>query len=204
MHLWQIFCEVNCYFIKDTILKTKKAFIKEAIKSIKTSGTVAPSSKYLIQKMLKEVDFEKANVIVEYGSGNGNFTKEILKKLSKDSQLICFEINEKFYNHLLTFKDSRLTVLNESCENIKAVCEKMNISNIDYFVSSLPLTNIPDNITKKILAESHAQLHKNGCFLQYQYSLTYYKKLKKIYPNVDLDFEIRNIPPAFIYKCKKI
>ncbi|MET2985392.1 class I SAM-dependent methyltransferase [Aureibaculum conchae] len=185
-------------------MRTKKAFIKEAIKNIKTSGTVAPSSKYLIQKMLKEVDFTKTNVIVEYGPGNGNFTKEILKKLNKDSQLICFEINEKFFNHLNTFNDSRLTILNESCENIKAVCKDLNISNIDYFISSLPLTNIPDSITKKILSESYAQLDKTGCFLQYQYSLTYYKKLKKIYNNVDLDFEIRNIPPAFIYKCKKI
>ncbi|MDY7394142.1 rRNA adenine N-6-methyltransferase family protein [Aureibaculum sp. 2210JD6-5] len=185
-------------------MRTKKAFIKEAIKNIKTSGTVAPSSKYLIQKILKEVDFTKANIIVEYGSGNGNFTREILKKLNKDSQLICFEINEKFYEHLQTFKDSRLTVLNESCENIKAVCTSLNISNIDYFISSLPLTNIPDNVTNKILCESHAQLNKTGCFLQYQYSLTYYKKLKKIYHNVDLEFEIRNIPPAFIYKCKKM
>ncbi|QCX39646.1 methyltransferase domain-containing protein [Aureibaculum algae] len=184
-------------------MKTKKAFIKEAIKNIKVSGTVAPSSKYLINKMLKEVDFTKTNVIVEYGSGNGNFTKELLKKLNKDSKLISFEINEKFYEHLKTFKDSRLTVLNESCENIKSVCEKLNISNIDYFVSSLPLTNIPDNVTKKILDESYAQLKDDGCFLQYQYSLTYYKKFKKIYSNVDLEFEIRNIPPAFIYKCKK-
>ena len=184
-------------------MKTKKAFIKEAIKSIKTSGTVAPSSKYLIQKMLKQVDFTKNNIIIEYGSGNGNFTQELLKKLNKNSQLICFEINEKFYNHLLTFKDKRLTVLNESCENIKAVCEKLKITKIDYFVSSLPLTNIPDSVAKKILTESYTQLHKDGCFLQYQYSLTYFKKFKKIYPNVDLDFEIRNIPPAFIYKCKK-
>lgn len=185
-------------------MQSKKAFIKEAIKNIKTSGTVAPSSKYLIQKILKEVDFTKTNIIAEYGPGNGNFTKEILKKLNKDSQLICFEINDKFFKHLQSFNDPRLTIINESCENIKSVCKNLNISGIDYIVSSLPLTNIPDNITTKILTETHAKLNKKGCFLQYQYSLTYYKKLKKIYYNVDLDFEIRNIPPAFIYKCKKM
>ncbi|RPD98559.1 16S rRNA (cytosine(1402)-N(4))-methyltransferase [Aureibaculum marinum] len=184
-------------------MQTKKAFIKEAIKNIKTSGTVAPSSRYLIQKMLKEVDFSKTNVIVEYGSGNGNFTKEILKKLSKDSQLICFEINDKFVEHLKKIKDPRLTILNESCENIKSVCKNLNITSIDYFISSLPLTNIPDNISCKILTESYNQLDNNGAFLQYQYSLTYYRKLKKMYNQVDLDFEIRNLPPAFIYKCKK-
>jgi len=185
-------------------LQKKKAFFKEAIKNIKTSGTIMPSSKYLIQKMLKSVDFSNAKVIVEYGPGNGIITKEILKRLDNNSQLICFEINTEFYNHLKTFKDSRLLIFNESCENIKSICEQLNITEVDCIISSLPLTNIPDNITKKILTESYHQLKKNGSFLQYQYSLSYLKKIKKIYKNVDLDFEIRNIPPAFIYKCKKI
>ncbi len=198
------FSQIKCYFIKNTTLQKKKAFFKEAVKSIKTSGTIVPSSKYLIQKILKPIDFSKAKVIVEYGSGNGIITKEILKRLDKDSKLICFEINTEFYNHLKTFKDSRLLLFNESCENIKSICDQLNILEIDCIISSLPLTIIPDKITKKILTESHYQLKENGYFLQYQYSLSYYKKIKKIYKNIDLDFEIRNIPPAFIYKCKKI
>ncbi len=185
-------------------MQKKKAFFKEAVKSIKTSGTIMPSSKYLIQKLLKAVDFSKTKVIVEYGSGNGIITKEILKRLDKNSRLICFEVNTEFYNHLQTLKDQRLLIFNESCENIKSVCEQLNITEVDCIISSLPLTNIPDIITKKILNESYHQLNENGCFIQYQYSLSYFKKMKKIYKNVDLDFEIRNIPPAFIYNCKKI
>ena len=185
-------------------MQKKKAFFKEAVKNIKTSGTIVPSSKYLIQKILKVVDFSKAKIIVEYGSGNGIITKEILKKLDKNGQLICFEINSEFYKHIQTINDPRLTVLNESCENIRFVCDKLNIKKIDCIISSLPLTNIPDKITEKILNQSYLQLKENGCFLQYQYTLTYFKKMKKIYKSVDLGFEIRNIPPAFIYKCKKI
>jgi len=184
-------------------LQKKKAFFKEAVKNIKTSGTIVPSSRYLIQKMLKSVDFSNAKIIVEYGSGNGIITKEILKKLDSNSKLICFEINTEFYNHLKTFKDSRLIIFNESCENIKSVCDQLNITEIDYIISSLPLTIIPDIVSKKILNESYDQLKRNGYFIQYQYSLSYFKKIKKIYKNVDLDFEIRNIPPAFIYNCKK-
>jgi len=185
-------------------LQKKRAFFKEAVKNIKTSGTIVPSSKYLIKKMLKTVDFSNTKIVVEYGSGNGIITKEILKKLDKNGKLICFEINNEFYNHLLKINDSRLIVVNESSENINLVINKLNIIEVDCIISSLPLTNIPDQISINILKQSYLQLKKNGVFLQYQYSLTYFKKLKEIYKNVDLEFEIRNLPPAFIYICKKI
>ena len=56
-------------------------FFKESIKSMKTSGSIAPSSKYLIQKCLKNVNFDKAEVILEFGVGDGVITEEILKRL---------------------------------------------------------------------------------------------------------------------------
>ncbi|WCC42260.1 hypothetical protein PJJ26_12605 [Tenacibaculum finnmarkense] len=48
-------------------MSKKFNFFKEAVKNYKTSGTVAPSSKYLANKMLREIDFSKANVIIELG-----------------------------------------------------------------------------------------------------------------------------------------
>lgn len=191
-------------FIKKYFLQKKREFFKEAVKDIRNSGTIAPSSKYLIDKMLNNIDFTKNNVIVEYGAGNGRITNELLKRLNNNSVLICFEINTKFYKHLLTFKDKRLVVINESSENIKKVCNEMNLNDVHHFVSSLPLTNMPDSVSEKIVIESYALLKENGYFLQYQYSLTYLKKFKDIFLNrVILNFELRNIPPAFIYKCKK-
>ena len=67
---------------------------------MKTSGTIIPSSRFLVKKMLYEIDFSKADVIVELGPGNGVITKNILKKLHAKAVLICFEINDSFYNEL--------------------------------------------------------------------------------------------------------
>jgi len=184
-------------------LDKKRVFFKEAIKNIKTSGTVTPSSKYLTKKMLKAIDFDKAKVIVEYGAGNGVFTRKILQKITKDCIVLCFEVNEEFYKHLKTINDDRLFVYQESCEQIKRICKDHHLTEVDYIVSSLPLTNIPNEVSEIILKESYDILKEDGIFLQYQYSLSYHKKLKKIYPNVKLDFEVRNVPPAFIYNCKK-
>ena len=186
-------------------MQTKKAFFREVLKNFKTAGTIMPSSKFLIKKMLKSIDFKTARVIVEYGPGNGIITQEILRRMHSDAVLICFEINTQFYQYVKKIDDNRLIVLNSSAENIKEELEKLNISYADYFISSLPLTMIPKIITENILKKSKELLSSNGQFIQYQYSLRFYNKIKQVFGknNVILKFEFANIPPAFIYKCIK-
>lgn len=184
-------------------MQSKKAFFKEAVKNIKTSGTVVPSSKYLVNKMLNCIDFENVATIVEFGPGNGKMTSAILDRLSNDSKLICFEINQNFYKHLCEIDDDRLIVCNSSCEHIREICRNNGINKVDAVVSSLPLTNLPNSLCKSVLDQSYAMLSEDGNFLQYQYALTYLRHLKVIFNEVDLEFEWRNIPPAFIYNCKK-
>lgn len=172
---------------------------------MKTSGTITPSSRFLANKMLNKIDFSKANTIVELGPGNGAITKKILKKLHPEATLICFEINNHFYDQLTKINHPQLKVLNVSAENVKEELEKLGHDKSCHIVSSLPLTIIPDEVSDTILENSYASLEKNGTFIQYQYSLTYFKKLKKVFSEaISLDFEIFNVPPAFIYRCQKV
>lgn len=183
----------------------KVNFLKESIKSIKTSGTIIPSSKFLVNTMLESIDFSVAKIIVEFGPGNGKITKEILKRLSSDAMLISFEINENFYKSLLKIEDSKFKVVKSSAENIQDVLNAYGFIKADYIISSLPLTNIPKSIGKSILINAYNALAKNGNFIQYQYSLTYLKTIKTIFKeNLKLGFEPLNIPPAFIYTSKKV
>lgn len=180
-------------------------FFKEAVKSLKTSGTVTPSSRYLAKKMISKINFKEANVIVELGPGNGAITKQILKKLHPEALLVCFEINEKFYQQLQKINHPQLLVLNVSAEKMEEELTKLGHAEIDHIISSLPLTLIPNNISDFILQESYKLLKINGTFIQYQYSLTYHKKLKTVFgKGLSLDFEPINFPPAFVYRCRKI
>ncbi|MCF6350237.1 MAG: methyltransferase [Flavobacteriaceae bacterium] len=187
-------------------MHNKRGFFKEAIKNIKISGSIVPSSKFLTNAMLKNVDFENAKVIVEFGPGNGIITYEILKRMRPDAVLICFEVNKQFYEHLNKINDKRLIVLNVSAENIKSEINNLGFTEIDCCISSLPLTNIPNIIGKNILINTRQVLKTNGHFSQFQYSLSFFKKLKSVFnkKNVKIKFEVLNIPPAFIYNCKKI
>ncbi len=179
-------------------------FFKEAVKNYKTSGTVAPSSKYLAKKMLKEIDFSNAKVIIELGPGNGAITNTILNKIEPNSILICFEINDAFYKELKKIKHPQLIVIKASAENMCKEIKKLGYNEVNYIVSSLPLTIIPKEVSYNILLESYRLLNNKGLFIQYQYSLTYYKKLKGVFgDNIQLSFEPLNFPPAFIYNCVK-
>lgn len=164
-----------------------------------------PSSRFLAKKMLNDIDFSKADIIVELGPGNGAITKRILKKLHPRAQLICFEINDQFYADLKKIDHPQLKVVNKSAEDIQEELAKLGHTKSCHIISSLPLTNIPDPISKNILKNSYANLEENGTFIQFQYSLTYFRKLKTVFKkSVSLDFEVLNVPPAFIYRCKKV
>ena len=186
-------------------MSTKFLFAKEAIKNYRTSGTIVPSSKFLASKMLKKINFSSANLIVELGPGNGAFTKEILKKINSKTTLICFEINDVFYTELSQIKHPQLKVIKASAEFLDIELEKLGFKEIDYIVSSIPLSILPKQLSKIILKQAHKVLKKTGLFIQFQYSLLYYQELKNIFlkENVSLGFEPVNFPPAFVYYCSK-
>ena len=180
-------------------------FFQEAIKNVKTLGTVTPSSRFLSRKMIKKIDFTNAKILVELGPGNGAITKYILENLAPKAVLICFEINDNFYNQLKELQHPQLIVVNASAEKIEEELKKLNIGSVNYIISSLPFTIIPDDISDEILKKCYQVLENKGTFVQYQYSLTYFKKLKKVFKDaISLEFEPLNIPPAFIYRCKKV
>ena len=162
-----------------------------------------PSSKFLIKKMLSNIDFSNAKVIVEYGPGNGIITKHILNKMNNDAILICFEINKEFVKCLQLIDDKRLVVTQKSAENIAEILQNLKIDQVDCFISSLPLSILPYKMAKNILINSKQVLKNKGLFIQYQYSFNFLKTFQAIFnkKNVFLTFEILNLPPAFIYKC---
>ncbi|WP_298419320.1 rRNA adenine N-6-methyltransferase family protein [uncultured Kordia sp.] len=179
-------------------------FFREAIRDIKTSGTIFPSSRFLSRRIVNNIDFSTVKVIVEFGPGNGIITKEILKRIQPHTKLITFEINEKFIESLDKIKHSQLIIEKVSAEDITPILKKHGYDKADCIISSLPLTNIPTEISDRILDNSYAAMEKDSLFVQYQYSLTYYKKLKEVFhDNVKLSFEAFNIPPAFVYIAKK-
>ena len=57
-------------------MEEKITFLKNFIKNPKQIGSIVPSSNYLSKKMVEQIDFENAEVILELGPGTGCYTRK--------------------------------------------------------------------------------------------------------------------------------
>lgn len=173
------------------------------ISNIRTSGTVRPSSNFLIDRLLRPVDFARAERIVELGAGNGCVTREILRRMRPDARLVSLEKNAAFVEECRSIRDDRIELLHACATDLPYVLAELGIDGVDYVVSSLPLAIMNQDRVARVLEVSRGSLRADGMFLQYQYSLRHFANLNTRYREVRLGFTLRNLPPAFVYECMK-
>jgi phospholipid N-methyltransferase len=182
----------------------KKSFIKQFWKEKKMVGAMAPSSRFLASKMLQNVDFKSARVIIELGPGTGVFTDRIIEKMHPDARMLVFELNDNFFHSLENrISDERVKIIHDSAEKIEQYLEEHGLDKADVVISSLPLANFPQELRQAILSASHRSLKNVGKYIQFQYSLQSKKQIKSTFSDVSIDFTPLNFPPAFVYTCKK-
>ncbi len=175
------------------------AFLREAARSFRDTGAVARSSRFLVDRMLRRVDFTAPGLhVLEYGTGEGCITREILEQLPPDGRLTAFELNPVFAERIASMNHPSLRTINGGAQLTGRYVEP---ASVDYIVSSLPLSNIPDAVKKLILNEAKRALKPGGLFVQYQYALQDYQLIREHFSEVDLSFTLLNLPPAFVYEC---
>jgi len=186
--------------------KKKNNFLKEFFKERKTVGAIRPSSESLAKKMLKNVNFKNSDVIVEFGPGTGVFTRRIIEEMNPNASLYIFELHSPFYVKLQKEfeNDERIHVINDSAANVRKYLKANGKEFADVIISSLPLTNFNQKLTMRILKSAEIALKPEGKYIQFQYSLNARKLLIKIFSSISIQFTANNLPPAFVYTCKKI
>ncbi len=175
------------------------AFLREAARSFRDTGAVVRSSRFLVDRMLRQIDFSAENIhILEYGTGEGCITREILNRLGSDGQLTAFELNTVFAERIAELKHPGLRIINGGAQLTGKHVAPLSV---DYIISSLPLSNIPNAVKKSILTEAKKTLKPGGLFVQYQYALQDYQLIREYFSEVELSFTLLNLPPAFVYEC---
>jgi phospholipid N-methyltransferase len=181
-----------------------KSFFLRFLREKKMIGAISPSSSFLTNKMLENIDFDSAKVFIEIGPGTGVFTKKIVSRMHAESVFLVFELNNEFHQELQTnIVDKRVVLINDSAEKLQDYLDQFNIPNVDVIISSLPLSNFYQRFTLKILRIFKSCLNESGKFIQFQYSLKQKRELNHVFSNVNVSFTLLNIPPAFIYTCNK-
>ncbi len=179
-------------------------FLVNSVRTMRTTGAIARSSKYLMREMLKSIHFSHAKLIVELGAGDGIFTHAILERMRPDAILICFEINPQFYKILQNINDARFILINDSAEHLKKYLIAHNHKEVDYIISGIPFVALPTELTDRIIKVSRDALRKNGLFIQFHYSTLINRVYRRIFGNLHVRFVPLNLPPAFVMVCKKL
>ncbi len=180
----------------------KLDFLIESIKTIKKSGTLTQSSSQLCKAMTSDIS-SNHRVIVEIGAGDGAITQYILDRMSKNTRLLSFEINESHFEKLRSIKDDRFTPILDSAENIKEHLEKYDFDKADIIISSLPFMVLPTELTFDILKVCHQSLNKGSLFVQFHYSKGLKKLYKSTFDKVTTEFVLFNAPPAVVFRCQR-
>ncbi len=177
-------------------------FIGQSLRHFIKIGSVFPSSNYLARRMVKGIN---SKVVVELGPGTGVFTTEILKVLPEDGILISIESNKSFVDYLnKRIFDKRLRLYNGDALKLKEYLKENQIDTVDCVVSGLPLGHFNAEMKNGILNAIYNSLSDDGVYIQFEYFLAGIRSIKRYFPRVSLSFELFNIPPAFVIRCKKI
>jgi phospholipid N-methyltransferase len=163
-------------------------------------GSIIPSSKAVIDRMLAPVDWANTKLFVEYGPGVGTFTRPILERLAPDATLVAIDTNSDFCDYLkLSIPDSRLQIVNGSAADVNEILEQLGFGQADYAVSGLPFSTLPAGVGPAIAKATSAALRPGGAFLVYQFRPSVRDIIAPFFARVDQAFEFWNVPPAQLW-----
>lgn len=210
-------------FIQDNIEKGKnglKSFIDSSKRSItperkggklknpfnyfetfmKDPGVAAihPSSKFLVNRVLRAMNVHSVRRIVEFGAAEGVMTNKMLKNMHVEGFLLAIEKNENFYRALSSMHDSRLKAVHGDVRDFRRIMDDSGIGHVDCIVSGIPFSFMTPEERCRMLSEVYSSLVHGGRFVAYQCTTHLIPVIRRHFPKMRVEFEIRNIPPHFV------
>ncbi|HEX8841389.1 MAG TPA: methyltransferase domain-containing protein [Sphingomicrobium sp.] len=179
-------------------------FLRGFIKNPVMVGSIIPSSKVLIEKMLRPVDWENTKLFVEYGPGVGTFTRPVLERLSPDARLVTIDTNPDFTRYLReAIDDERLVPVTGSAADVEKILADRGLGDADYVLSGLPFSTLPPGVGDAIAEATAKVIRPGGAFLVYQFSPKVKDFINPHFDRIERGFEWVNVPPATLFWAYK-
>jgi len=179
-------------------------FARTFLKYPNMVGWMLPSSSWVVDRVLSEINWGQANVIVEYGPGLGAFTGKLLERMRPDATLIALEINPVFLEVLKNqFTEARLRLVERSAADIASVLREFGFVSADYVISGIPFKPMPHPLRDEIVRRTYSVLRPQGRFLVYQLSTVVKPYLENVFAEVKSESELLSLPPARMFYCAR-
>ena len=175
-------------------------FLRGFLKHPVMVGSIIPSSRLLIERMLRPVDWENTKLFVEYGPGVGTFTRDLLDRMSPDARLVTIDTNSDFTKYLTkSIDDPRLIAVTGSAADVEQILTERGLGKTDYVLSGLPFSTLPPGVGDAIAKATAKVVRPGGAFLVYQFNPKVLDFIKPHFEKIDRGFEWINVPPATLF-----
>lgn len=166
-------------------------------------GAIWPTSRHAVNDLLDLAEFGEAGLVVEFGTGTGVYTGEILRRLRPDGQFLSFELDPDLAAAVSSrLDDPRMRIINDSAEHAaRYMAEYAGGGKADVLVSSVPFTSLPASVRDGLMDAARDVLKPGGRMLVLQYSNAVLGDLKRFFGPVRRRISPVNLPPAFLFAC---
>ena len=175
-------------------------FFRGFVEEPKMVGSIIPSSRFTIAKMLAPVKWDECKVFVEYGPGVGTFCQPVLDRLPRDGMLIVIDTNPLYIDYLKKhFRDSRFHAVHGSAADVEDIVKAHGADHADYVLSGLPFSTLPDGVGPAIAEATYRIIRPGGAFLVYQFSAKARDYMAKHFERIESGFEPLNVLPCQLF-----
>ena len=190
---------------KDPTFRSNFVFLGKFLRHGTKIASVWPSSKTLARATIREVDFDKAKVIVELGAGTGPITHAVIARLKPHTKFIAVERDNDLYR-ILHDRFSGLPnveIIHADVRDLDTLLKARGIDRVDYFVSGLPTPSLPEGVRLRMLACVRKYMPAHGVYSNItEIPYLYWKYYKGYFNDVDFQFVAVNMPPGGVYHCR--
>ena len=182
-------------------------YLRAVVRDIHVAS-ITPTSNVGVKYVCRRIDFDKRNVLVEYGPGTGVFTDYILPRVSQDSKIILIERNREFVTLLKRkYRDPRIHVYHATADEVMPLLRDCGESYANYILSGIPFSLFTDEYREEVVSATYNAIAPEGKFLPYQFFVQRDRQLKqylnRYFALVESEYFLRNIPPMRIYAALK-
>lgn len=167
------------------------------------TGTILPSQRFLIAKMIAPVPRSYRGQILELGAANGAITLGLAARCPHADILAC-EINPVLARHnrhnlARAGLDGKVEVISGSAEHLLSEIVEGGRKRPGYIISSIPLGNLSRRRGLALIDAIRRALARYGMYVQYQYSLLHRKTIRSRFHSLRTVPVFLNVPPAVVY-----
>jgi phospholipid N-methyltransferase len=170
-------------------------------------ASLAPSSRWLSRTTVRNIDWDRARVLVELGAGTGPITRELTEKAHPDCRLVILERDRDFARLLRArFQDRpNCEVIEGDVRDLSSILMDRSIERADHVVSGLPVPSFPHELQRALFRALKRFLAPEGTYNQItELPWVYLQLYRRFFDEVRFVFEPRNLPPAGAYFCRGV